>query len=355
MIKVGFLVYDITRNGGVERVICNLSNLLIATNKYLPNIFSISSFSRRPFYEIDQRISIHHLGKNIARNILKRVLQYITLVIHLRNIFFYEKIEIVVGTGHGLNMLLVFFKNLKKVASEHVNYMSVPLYSRILRRIVYPFLNKVVVLTYNDAKKYCFCKNINVIPNPVSFSPPRHSGLKNKIILSVGRLTPPKSFDLLIDAIDLIKDKIDGWTLRIIGSGDDERKLLEQINRLKVSHLVKIYPATSHIIDEYINAGLFVLSSRYEGFGLVLIEAQACGLPVISSNCPSGPGEIIKNNENGLLVEPENITAMANAILDLINNEEKRRFFAKNALKNVDRYRPENIYSLWDKLFSSLR
>jgi glycosyltransferase involved in cell wall biosynthesis len=354
MKQIAIIILDITKRAGTERAVCNLSNLLTESQKYSVFIISIHSISGEAAYNINDNIQIYHLGLPEYNNKIIRLQLYRKVIHHLKIICKKEKIDIIIGTSHGINSLLFLLeKKVKTIACEHLNYMSTPLCSRIIRRITYLFLDVIVVLTISDAKNYLFHKKVKIVPNSLSFIPNKQSVLNNKIILSVGRLSYEKGFDLLIQAISLIRNECDGWKVKIIGSGEDEDKLRKQIEKLNLDNLIKIYPQSNNIIQEYLNGSIFVLSSRYEGFGLVLIEAQSCGLPTISFDC-LGPHEIIHHNEDGLLVENGNIYKLSTAILYLIQNKEKRIQFSKRAVVNVQKYRPENIFRLWDSLLSTL-
>ena len=118
--------------------------------------------------------------------------------------------------------------------------------------------------------------------------------------------------------------------------------------------MVNICPPTDAIMQEYIDASIFVLSSRFEGFGLVLIEAQSCGLPIVSFNCPEGPAEIVRHNENGFLVENGNTEGLSKAILEFMQNKEKRILFGERALQGVVKYSPENVFVQWDSLLDKI-
>lgn len=353
MRKIAIVIFDITLRSGTERAVCNLANLL--AERFAVSIISIHSVSGNAAYDMNSDIQLFHLGIPQSKNKIARLLPYYRVIKSIDRICREQNIDIVLGTTHAINSLLVFFrKKVKTVACEHLAYMAAPWSSRILRRILYPFLDAVVVLTSSDAKHYMFHKNVRIIPNSLPFLPDKYSDLTNKEILAVGRLTYQKGFDLLIDAISLIKNKCDGWRVKIVGSGEDENKLKKQIETLNLENIVRIYPSTNAIMQEYLSASIFVLSSRYEGFGLVLIEAQACGLPTVSFNCPEGPSEIVHHNEDGLLVENGNVEKMSEAILELIVDSNKRIQFGKKALQNIDRYKPNNVADQWNGLFSTL-
>jgi glycosyltransferase involved in cell wall biosynthesis len=143
--------------------------------------------------------------------------------------------------------------------------------------------------------------------------------------------------------------------LKIVGDGPREQELRNQIKDLNMEEIIEICHGTDAIMQEYLNASIFVMSSRYEGLPMVLIEAKACGLPVVSFDCPEGPGEIIRHNEDGLLVKANDVPALAAALVSLMQDKEKRAVFGVNARKSINIYRPENIFRLWDDLFKSLR
>ena len=214
-------------------------------------------------------------------------------------------------------------------------------------------LKRFIVLSEEDKKKWTELDNVSVIYNPLSFFPKKVSTCKNKKVIAVGRYTPQKGFDLLIDSWKIVSEKYPDWSLSIYGDGMRE-ELQAQIDNLHLNNNCKLEHTVSNITDKYLESSIFVLSSRYEGFGMVIIEAMACGLPSIAFTCPCGPKDIIKNGTDGILVENGNIEKVAKKICYLIEHEEKRIEMGKNARRNVERFKMENIGMQWEKLFDDV-
>ena len=194
--------------------------------------------------------------------------------------------------------------------------------------------------------------NIETINNPLSFFPERFSQCESKQIIAAGRYVPQKGFDLLIDAWSLVEKKHPDWKLNIFGDGD--RKLLENIiikNNLQNCYLNH---STNDIASEFINSSIYVLSSRFEGFGLVITEAMACGVPPIAFDCPCGPKDIINNFKDGILVKSEDINELADKICFLIENENIRKEMGIKARKSSERFKIEHITMQWESLFEKL-
>jgi glycosyltransferase involved in cell wall biosynthesis len=353
--SIAIIIFDITKHAGTERAVCNLSNLLAESQKYDVLIVSIHSTCGEAAYDINADIQIYHLGLPQYKNKITRIRSYKLLIRNVNKIIKEKNIDIILGTTHAINCVLFFLrKKVKTIACEHMDYMSTPLASRILRKITYSFLDAVVVLSTFSAKHYLLHKNLKIIPNSLSFLTEKKSELTNKIILAVGRLTYQKGFDLLINAISLIKNECNGWKVKIIGAGEDEAKLKNQIITLNLGNIVRICPPTNTIIHEYIEASIFVLSSRFEGLPMVMIEAQSCGLPIVSFNCPEGPAEIVHHNGDGLLVKNGDVEGLSKALLELMQNREGRIQFGEKALQSADKYNPENVFKLWDNLLEIL-
>ena len=162
-----------------------------------------------------------------------------------------------------------------------------------------------------------------------------------------------KGFDMLLEAWYLLPNEFHDWHLYIFGNGDRSiyQKIVDKYNMVGSVHLM---PATNDIAEEFSKSSIFVLSSRFEGFGLVLAEAMSCGLPCVSFDCPYGPRDILTDGEDGFLVENSNVEALAKAIEQLIADENLRQSMGEKAIINVARYDSSNIMNRWEKLFSSL-
>ena len=214
-------------------------------------------------------------------------------------------------------------------------------------------LKRFIVLSEEDKEKWPELKNLSVIYNPLSFYPEQVSDCTNKKVIAAGRYMPQKGFDLLIDCWKIVSERHPDWTLSIYGDGM-RNELQSQIDKLGLQHTCFLEHSVSNITDKYIESSIFVLSSRYEGFGMVIIEAMACGVPPVAFACPCGPKDIIRDGEDGFLVENGNIGQLAEKICYLIEQEDERKRMGKAARTNVQRFKMENIGRQWDKLFDDL-
>ena len=196
--------------------------------------------------------------------------------------------------------------------------------------------------------------NVIVIPDPLSLSPSSFSPLTEKRVISVARYSYEKGIDLLLKAWSIAEKQVSDWRLDVFGDGD--RAAYEQlIDELKIDRTrCQLHGRTNNVENEYVNSSIFVLSSRFEGFGMVLTEAMACGLPVVAFDCPWGPRSIIKDGKDGLLVENSNPNDLSVCILKVIKDTDLRFSLAKNAASNVMRFKIDNIAQQWLQLFDSL-
>ena len=214
-------------------------------------------------------------------------------------------------------------------------------------------LSKFIILTEEDRKNFSsYLDNTTVIYNPLPFYPEQTSDCTAKEVIAVGRYAYQKGFDLLIETWRIVAQKHPDWNLRIYGGGDRSDFLaLKDKYHLDTLYLEE---QTPDIIRNYCRSSIFVLSSRYEGFGMVITEAMSCGVPPVSFTCPCGPRDIIDDGKNGLLVENGNIEMLAEKICYLIENDEIRRKMGQQARIDVERFKIEQIAEQWKQLFESL-
>ena len=215
-------------------------------------------------------------------------------------------------------------------------------------------LKRFIVLSHEDSREWTELDNVEVIHNPLSFFPETTANGEQKQVIAVGRYVPQKGFDRLIPAWQIVARKHKDWILRIYGNGMREQ-LQQQIDSLGITSCCILEPTVSNIVDKYLESSIFVLSSRFEGFGMVIIEAMACGVPPVSFTCPCGPRDIIDDNKDGLLVEDGNIEQLAEKICYLIENEDIRKKMGKQARIDVERFKIEHIAKQWKNLFERLK
>jgi glycosyltransferase involved in cell wall biosynthesis len=243
------------------------------------------------------------------------------------------------------------------VAQEHMNLRAHrPALAADVRRR-YEDLDALVVLTDGDRADYRELGGLRVerIPNPTPPVDGEVSALDAPVVVAAGRLTSQKGFDLLIPAFAPVARRHPEWTLRIYGGGPERASLQAQIEAEGMAGRIELMGPTRQLGQALAEASLFVLSSRFEGFGLVILEAMSVGLPVVSFDCPRGPGEIITTGRDGTVVPPEDVPGLSAALEELVADPARRRDYGAAALETAAAYDQAEIGALWEALLLALQ
>lgn len=356
--KIAFVLSDFTSAGGIERVTSTLSDTFVK-NGHKVTIISFFRTNKNSIYESSHEVKIEYLTnksyltKKIAG--FSRLVMYLKIFRNLKSFFKENKYDYVIGQGFPVNFSL-WLIGLKKnlIACEHTHYNYYNSLLKTLRLIVYKDLI-TIVLTEKDKIEFSkSLSNVYLIPNPTLFANNQIlSDLTSTKIISVGRLEYEKGYDLLLHALKDVFNQHPEWSIDIYGNGVLRTYLIELCDKMKLNNNVFFKGVTNNIKEKYINASLFILSSRFEGFGMVLVEAASCGLPIISFDCPTGPNDILKDN-GGILVESGNVKALTDAILKMINDKELRIKYSQKGPGIAKRYSTDKIYEYWNDLFTKL-
>ncbi len=356
--QIIFLLHDIHFGGGGERVTVNMANQLVGKG-YLVTIVSLSRSKPSNIFSIDNRVAMEYLNFNFENGF--NIPQKIASVYEVRKYFrqyAYDDKTVILGIGTYPSFLLTMLtknKKLKTIGCQHSTYAAVKYVWTLLRKIFFHRLDAFVSLSEQDLPKLKkINKNSYVIPNSVSLFPEKPALLENKIILSIGRMDYNKGYDLLLDVFEKLTLLHPDWSLRIVGDGPLKKKIISRVETSDLKDRVEIFPPTNQIINHYLQASIYLMTSRTEGLGMVLLEAQACGLPIVSFDCETGPSDIVIDNKNGFLVECFNIERIVQRIALLCSDYDLRVKFGKRAIEDVRKFRPEAINSKWESLFEEL-
>ena len=215
--------------------------------------------------------------------------------------------------------------------------------------------DQVVALCKTDQKKWSrYCRHVTYIYNPLTIQTDWHSDCTNKKVIAVGRLHKQKGFDYLIDAWSIIHSEYPDWTLEIYGEGGLRNALQAQIDRNGLSGAVFLKGKTNDIVSKYLDSSIFVLSSRDEAFGLVITEAEACGLPVVTFDCPSAPAELVEDGVNGYVVPMGDVKGLAQRVMNLMGDEEVRKRMGAESVRVAKMYDMSTIAEQWKRLYDSI-
>lgn len=376
--KIFYLISSLANPAGTERILIDKMNFLSEKGYEIyaityeqgerPIPFPLSPKVNHmdldvPFYQqykypIFQRLYIHwKLSKELKRK-LTSIIQQIKPEIVIATTYLLTEIKIVTGLKDNSKKILESHMAKEWIGLNKTNNPFMRIVRNIHKSLLYNKIKKsdvLVVLTQQDAIAWKKVKNAIAIPNTTGNFPItlNNTPRKNQVI-SVGRLEKQKGYDMLIKAWEIVNTEHPDWNLAIYGKGSEKLKLETAIVDNSLESSVYIYEPTKQIFDKYMESSFYVMSSRWEGFALVLIEAMSCGLPCVSFDCPNGPSEIIKNGENGYLIENGNVNQLAEKICYMIEHTEERIRMSENARENVKHYLPENIMPMWEKLFNDL-
>lgn len=363
--------------GGVERVLTLKANYFAEHFGYDVTIILTEGKGKSPFYPLSERIKVVNLNIGFEQlwncSFLKKIFVYLKKQRQYKKALTAELMKLcpditVSLLRREINFLIGIKDGSKKIGELHVNRLNYrnfeandtnfikQLFAKLwmfslvkqLKR-----LDRFVVLTEEDMLAWPELQNVSVIPDPLSFVPTAQSSLSVKRVIAVGRYVYQKGFDLLLQAWAKIERQCPDWMLVVYGDGD--RAPYEQMMRnlgIDTSRCLLNGPTTD-IQREYVNSSLFVFTSRFEGFGMVLVEAMACGLPVVSFACPCGPKDIVRDGEDGFLVENGSIDELVQQLMKLMVDHRLRTAFARHAQQNAQRFNIEQTALRWKSVFES--
>ena len=377
-LKIVYCTPALYMAGGVERVLSLKANYFVEHYDYDITIILTEGSDKPLFYPLSDKIHVvnlnigfeelwscsfvkkvfvylkkQHRFKKLLKKELFRLHPDITVSLLRREINFLNDIKDGSKKVGELHINRANYRNFDKAQSNVVKLLFSKLWmNNLLGKLKQ--LNRLVVLTEQDKASWVELDNVIAIPNPLPFSSSIVSSQESKRVIAVGRYCHEKGYDNLFRAWAKVQKACPDWQLVVFGDGD--RTLFEQmLDALSLDRCRCILKGrTFDIQSEYVNSSLAVCSSRFEGFGLSIVEAMSCGLPVVSFDCPWGPRSIISDKEDGILVDNGNIDQLAEFLILLMQDDNSRKNMSAKAVKNVQRFSIEHIAKQWKVLFEEM-
>ena len=364
--------------GGTERVVSVKANYFADVLGYDVTVIVTEGKNGNSFFPLSDKVEVINLGINFEElwniSFVKKVLLYlkkqrkykksltnellrirpdITITTLRREINFINEIpdgSIKIGEQH------LSRTNYRKIDTRFSKFYEISFFRWWKDRVVSSLnkLDRLVVLTSDAASEWPELSNITMIADPLPIKVSYNSPLTVKRVITIGRYSYEKGYDLLLRVWSIVEKKCTDWQLDIFAMGDPTPyvKIMDELSIDKTRcHL------NSSVVDvesEYVNSSILVQPSRTEGFGLVLVEAMACGLPVISFDCENGPRSIITDGEDGFLIPPFDVESFANRLFQLMNDDKLRRTVGENGKRKSQLYQIDSVGSQWKQLFDQL-
>lgn len=363
-LSICLLHHTLAAQGGEERMHAILANELQARGYDVISVMTEQFSCEENVYELDKSIHQYSLQRNRVERKLNKWFPWLQ-VWHYRHILKKHDVKVVIDVGSPKSLLTtkaVEGHDMKVVCWEHCTYERFRkrwCYDDLKRLILGGKIHRLVVLTQVDVKYYSenepdFPEDlVRKIYNPSPIQMETYMQRRSKKVLACGRLYQEKGFDLLLDAWKEVEQQNSHWELEIVGDGYMRQQLEQQIEDNGLQR-VTLSPYTEKIKEKYAEAGIFVLSSRYEGLGLVLLEAESMSLPLVSFNCKNGPVEIIQHGYNGYLAEAENPHDLAEKLLAVMSDDKLREQMGRNAFESSRQFRTDEIIDQWEALIRQL-
>lgn len=377
-LKLVYITPALYMAGGVERVLTLKANYFAEHFGYDITIILTEGKGKPLFYPLSNKIKVINLNIGFEKlwtcSFIRKIFVYLKKQRQFKKALTNELMRFRPDITISLLRREINFINdvkdgSRKIGEMHINRANYRNYNtekvNLLKRLFAKFwssnllhhlqkLDKLVVLTDRDRESWVELNNVVTIPDSLSISPTTISPLTEKRVVAIARYSHEKGIDLLLKAWSIVEKQISEWRLDVFGDGD--RTPYEQlIDELKINRkCCKLHGRTDDVEKEYCNSSIFVLSSRFEGFGMVLTEAMVCGLPVVAFDCPWGPRSIITDGGDGILVENGNVEALASSLSKLMSDEILRQSMSKAGLKNVRRFSIDYVADQWRRLFESL-
>lgn len=370
-----YLIAGTYRAAGMERVLANKANAWVKDGHEVL-IVTTDQRGQAPAFEMDSRIGMVDLGVNYEDNnggsFVNKLIHYPAKQFKhkkaLSNLLKREKADIVVSMfcndasfvpslakkNGAKSVLEIHFSRYKRIQYGRTGIWAIAdkLRSKNDLRIVKRF-DKFVVLTEEDKNYWGNLQNMTVIPNARTFAVDTPATLDSKIVVAVGRYNFQKQFESLIDAWKLLAKEFSDWTLRLAGDGEERAFLERRIADYGLQDKI-ILGSEKDMKSAYLGSSILAMSSRFEGLPMVLLEAQACGLPIVSYACKCGPKDVVTDGVDGYLVEEGNVTDLADRLFTLMNDVNLRKKMGKAAYKASTRFDEKVIMDKWKALFEEL-
>lgn len=372
--KIVYCIAGMYRPGGMERVLTNKANYLVNVG-YEVHIITTDQRQQAPYFPLDERVKCYDLeidyeennGKPIWNKLAYYPFKQYRHKQRLRKLLEKLKPDIVVSMFcNDVSFITRINDGSKKVLEVHFSKFKRLQYARRgLWRLAdvwrtkqdtkhAALFDKFVVLTQEDKSYWGKLPNIHVIPNAIPLTPDLTSALVEKKVIAIGRYTYQKGFDRLIDIWNEVCKKEAQWQLEIVGEGELRASLQKRIDDYGIAHRVRLSEPTSEIYCRYLKSSILVLTSRYEGLPMILLEAQAFGLPIVSFQCKCGPKDVVTDGVDGFLIPEGDKKQFADRLIALMNDYDLRKQMGIAAKKASERYAEERIMMQWTQLFESL-